>query len=156
MKLKILSIIGTHELWFEEALGLYQKKIQPMLSIEYQILKAKKMSRQSGDEKKELESKLILEKIKPNDYLVLLDEAGKTRDSLQWAKWQESLIGSSRQSIVFVLGGAFGSSIDLKKRSNEQISLSALTFNHLLAHIVLLEQVYRSEAIRRGLPYHNK
>jgi 23S rRNA (pseudouridine1915-N3)-methyltransferase len=56
--------------------------------------------------------------------------------------------------VAFVIGGAFGLDASVLKRCRRHISLSALTFPHDIARLVLTEQLYRAGTILRGEPYH--
>ena len=96
------------------------------------------------------EGKEILSKIKPSQKVILLDVVGKSLDSHKFAK----MLGDINQDICFVIGGAYGVSEDLKRRAAISISLSDLTFPHMLARIILLEQIYRAKSILVGHPYH--
>ena len=86
----------------------------------------------------------------------MLDEKGKKHDSIQFAKLIESIQESGKKRGVFIIGGAFGVSEDIKKCSQKTICLSDLTMNHLVAEIVLLEQFYRALTIIKRISYHNQ
>ena len=102
------------------------------------------------------ESKLILSKLLPEDYLVLLDERGQQFTSMAFAKWMEHRLTDSRRRMVFLIGGAFGFSQEVYQRANAQISLSTLTFSHQMVRLFFLEQLYRAMTILKGENYHNE
>ena len=87
-------------------------------------------------------------------YLIALDESGKEHTSASWAARVSDLETRSTSQISFLLGGANGHGEALKAQVDELWSLSKLTLPHELARLVLLEQLYRSETIRAGHPYH--
>lgn len=102
---------------------------------------------------KNTEAKRVLEKIKPDDFVVLLDLHGKNVDSLEFAKLRESW--SSRPgNLVFVIAGSLGPGKELKARANYAWKLSDLTFTHLMCRPLVLEQIYRSFMIEKGRQYH--
>ena len=78
-------------------------------------------------------------------------EQGDTLSSRQFAQRLEQF-GNER--IAFVIGGADGLSLALKNRARWQLSLSPMTFPHELARLMLIEQLFRAQAIRQGSPYH--
>jgi 23S rRNA (pseudouridine1915-N3)-methyltransferase len=98
-----------------------------------------------------IEADAILDKIKDNEYVILLDVVGKKLDSKDFAK---TLLNHSDKKITFIIGGAYGVSNKVKNRANNSISLSGLTFPHMLARIILLEQIYRAKSIIDNHPYH--
>jgi len=88
----------------------------------------------------------------PSAKKILLDPAGKPQDSIQFSK----LIAKAEQEssdLVFVIGGAEGLPADWRDRGDLLLSLSALTFPHELARVILAEQLYRAFTILRGHPY---
>ena len=87
-------------------------------------------------------------------YVIALDEAGKEHTTASWAARVEALEVRSVSQISFLLGGASGHGAALKNRADELWSLSQLTLPHELARLVLLEQLYRTETLRAGHPYH--
>jgi len=84
---------------------------------------------------------------------VLLDAGGRVYDSQAFARW----IGEQRdrgiREMIFVCGDADGFPDGLRKRVNQKVSLSAMTYSHELARVMLAEQIYRAFAILSGSPY---
>jgi 23S rRNA (pseudouridine1915-N3)-methyltransferase len=106
----------------------------------------------NGPEIMEPEADAILSKIPVSDYMILLDPRGKKLDSIDFAQSLSRAMENNK--ITFVIGGAFGVSDRVKSRANFALSLSDLTFSHMLARIILLEQLYRAKSIIAGHPYH--
>ncbi|MDP7038418.1 MAG: 23S rRNA (pseudouridine(1915)-N(3))-methyltransferase RlmH [Myxococcota bacterium] len=102
------------------------------------------------------EYKDILGKSEEVDVLVVLDEKGKSLSSQKLAQRLESWRDEGRRRIAFVVGGADGLSKELKAKATWVLSLSELTLPHRLAHVVLLEQLYRAHTIIKGEPYHRE
>ena len=98
------------------------------------------------------EAQLLLEKSK-GCYRIALDENGKQLSSLQFAKKLEQNLSRGKE-VAFLIGGATGLSPALLKECDETWSLSALTFPHRIAFLLLSEQIYRAGEILRGGPYH--
>lgn len=141
--------------WALEAQALYSEKIKRFSDFEILKIKSPSIARDNKDYKVEEESKLILSKIKPDDYLALFDEGGKLFDSIEFAQNFKRMQESNPKRIIFLIGGAFGVSEEIKKRANQKLSLSKMVMNHHVALSVALEQIYRSFTIIKGIPYHN-
>lgn len=103
---------------------------------------------------KQREGESILQKIKPGDHVIALTIPGKQWDSPGLSRHLDSLMTRGASSIVFVIGGSLGLSDQVLARANEQLSMSAMTFPHQLARVMLLEQLYRAMKIRAGERYH--
>ena len=84
---------------------------------------------------------------------VLLDAAGKNLDSNAFAKWLGELRDRGTRELIFVCGDAAGFPAAIRERVPQKISLSALTYSHELARVMLAEQLYRAFAILSGSPY---
>tara|TARA_B100000959_G_C14819069_1_gene557050 strand:+ start:28 stop:483 length:456 start_codon:yes stop_codon:yes gene_type:complete len=102
------------------------------------------------------ECKDIMGKLGEADVLVVLDEKGKGLSSKKLAQRLESWRDEGRRRIAFVIGGADGLTDEIKNKSTWLFSLSELTLPHRLAHVVLLEQLYRAHTIIKGEPYHRE
>jgi 23S rRNA (pseudouridine1915-N3)-methyltransferase len=85
--------------------------------------------------------------------VVLLDAAGKNLDSNAVAKWLGELRDRGTRELIFLCGDAEGFPDDLRRRAHLKLSLSAMTFSHELARVMLAEQLYRAFAILSGSPY---
>ena len=109
----------------------------------------------SEEQQKEREGELILQKIKPTDTLVLLDERGSELSSVPFSQWLQRKQSSAR-NLVFVIGGPYGFSKAVYNRADEQLSLSRMTFSHQLIRVVFAEQLYRACTIIKGEPYHHE
>ena len=113
-----------------------------------------KLRSADGDQVKKAEGELLLKKIQPTDYVVLLDEKGSTYSSREFANTLQKL-ANTHASCVFVIGGAFGFSQQVYDRANAKLSLSKMTFSHQLIRLIFIEQLYRAYTIMKGEPYHN-
>jgi 23S rRNA (pseudouridine1915-N3)-methyltransferase len=84
---------------------------------------------------------------------LLLDAGGKAYDSAGFAKWLGEQRDRGTREIIFVCGEADGFPDALRERVQQKISLSAMTYSHELARVMLAEQIYRAFAILSGSPY---
>ncbi len=156
MKIVLLTIVSNKEPWFQEAKNLYVEKINHFVKFEVEGLKASKQDRASAEQKKKIEGEMLLKYLKSDDFVVLLDERGKSLNSIQFSQWLEREgFQSSQKRIVFIVGGAFGVAEEVKKRAQLTLQMGPWVMNHLVAQTVLMEQIYRALTIMKGLPYHN-
>jgi len=84
---------------------------------------------------------------------VLLDAGGKVHDSDAFAKWLGEQRDRGIREVIFVCGDADGFPDGLRERVKQKLSLSAMTYSHELARVMLAEQIYRAFAILSGSPY---
>jgi 23S rRNA (pseudouridine1915-N3)-methyltransferase len=96
----------------------------------------------------------LLAGIPRQGHTVVLDERGRSMDSLKFAKWLERLTIDQPHGVIFVMGGDVGVSETVRQRADLLLSLSAMTLPHQLARVVLLEQIYRACTLMRNIPYH--
>ncbi len=106
-------------------------------------------------QQKEREGELILKQLQDSDHVVLLDEHGTERRSIDFAAWIEKKSLTLRH-LVFVVGGPYGFSEVVYQRANEKISLSKMTFSHQMVRLIFTEQFYRACTIIKGEPYHHE
>ena len=156
MEIVLLSIGGKLPGWVEEPSTDWQKKISKWIRFEHQHIKSIKLDRDSAPEKKASEAKTLLGLIKPQDFVLLCDEAGQTFDSVQFSKKMQSIFNGSLKRLVIVIGGAYGADDQIKKRAQLTLSFSKMTMNHHLAILVACEQVYRAITIIKNVKYHNE
>jgi len=155
LKVVLLTCQSAHEKWSQISSDLYTQKISAFVNFEIVRKVPKKNSRENADQKKKSDSELLLSALKSDDYVVLFDERGLSFSSEEFAKKIEIAQNSGKKRVVFVIGGSFGVSDELKKRAQLTVSLSKMVLNHLVAEVVSLEQIYRAYTILRHIPYHN-
>jgi 23S rRNA (pseudouridine1915-N3)-methyltransferase len=138
----------------DEGIQDYQKRLKRFTDFQIVILPDIK----ANDPKTFIikEAKQVLEKINPEDQLILLDDKGKNYTSLQFAEEIEKRQMLHQKKIIFLVGGAYGFDESVYKRANAMLSLSSMTFSHQIIRLIFLEQLYRAFTIIKGLPYHHE
>lgn len=99
------------------------------------------------------ESMMITRVMPKNAYIVALDEKGKEFSSTEFSEF----LGERKdhgETVVFVIGGAFGLSPNFKSSAKVMMSMSKMTFTHQMIRLFLLEQIYRGFCILTGKEYH--
>ena len=100
------------------------------------------------------ESDLILSKIPKGAWLCIFTPEGKTLSSPDFAQKLKDVKLSGKSSACFLIGSSFGISQKIKDMADFKLSMGPMTFPHHLARIMVLEQIYRAEAIQAGSKYH--
>ncbi len=118
------------------------------------IKEAEEKKALSGDALKEAESNLLLSSVPAGAKIIALDETGKTPSSREFADLMRGWIDSGVPAIAFLIGGANGHADFLKQRADYKLSFGRMTLPHMLARVVLAEQIYRAKTIIDGHPYH--
>lgn len=102
----------------------------------------------------EKEAELILQKIPKGAWFCIFTPEGKTLSSEDFAKKLKDVKLSGKSSACFLIGSSFGIAAQIKQRADFMLSMGPMTFPHHLARIMVLEQLYRAEAIQAGSKYH--
>lgn len=100
------------------------------------------------------EAEQILSKVPKGAWLCILTPEGKMLSSELLAEKIQGIKNSGKSSACFLIGSSFGISQKIKAIADFKLSMSPMTFPHHLARIMVLEQLYRSEAIQAGSKYH--
>jgi 23S rRNA (pseudouridine1915-N3)-methyltransferase len=157
MKIRLICVGKTERSYLKEGESEYLKRLKHYCSFEkIEISELKNAKKLSEDQIKLEEGKLILVKLDSSEQLILLDENGKSFDSVGFSKFLQKKFNQGGKSIVFVVGGAYGFSDEMYARSNGKISLSEMTFSHQMVRLFFIEQVYRALTILKGEPYHHQ
>ena len=136
---RILAVGKVRRSWIQDGIELYRKRLPGLEIIEI---------RESTPDK---EAESIRASLRPNEHLIALMEEGDAVGSIPFARRLDQL---GNQRLAFVIGGADGLTNELKGRAHWQLSLSPMTFPHELARLMLIEQLFRAQAILQGSPYH--
>lgn len=156
--IRLITCGRMKEKWMQEGAQEYLKRIQAYDKIEMIEVADEKApefnSAAENEQVKKKEGERLLSRIKEDEYVILLDLAGKTMDSVQLSKKIQDLYTSGRSKIAFVIGGSLGVSNELIARADQRWCLSKNTFPHQLCRIIVLEQIYRGFRILHHEPYH--
>ena len=98
----------------------------------------------------------LKEKINPSLPLIALDEKGKTLSSIEFSKHIEKIQLDSTNGIQFIIGGADGLDDEIRVQARLIMSFGRQTWPHMMARVMLLEQIYRAQQILAGHPYHRE
>ena len=102
----------------------------------------------------EKEAELILSKIPKGAWLCVFTPEGKELSSEQFAKTLSEVKISGKSAACFLIGSSFGMAQKIKDKADFRLSMGKMTFPHHLTRIMVLEQLYRAEAIQAGSKYH--
>lgn len=156
MKIKIIVIGKTDKAFLKEGLDLYVKRLKHYVLVDFIIIPDIKNSKNlSSEQQKDKEGKLILSKVDRDDKVILLDEKGKSYNSVEFSRFIENNMISSTKSLCFVIGGPYGFSSEVYGHAIFKISLSKMTFSHQMIRLIFFEQLYRAFTIIKGEPYHH-
>lgn len=157
MKIKLIVVGKTVDDYLKKGIQLYVNRIGFYVKFEMiEIPELKGVKSISFDGIKEMEGDLIIRQVDTTDNVVLLDEKGDSLRSLEFAEFVNKKMVSGIKNLVFIVGGAYGFSDKLYKRSNGSLSLSKMTFSHQMVRLIFAEQLYRAFSILKNEPYHHE
>ena len=102
----------------------------------------------------EKEAETILARIPKSSWFCVFTPEGKELSSEKFAEKMRDVKLSGKSSAIFLIGSSFGIAPKVKERADFRLSMGPMTFPHHLARIMVLEQLYRAEAIQAGSKYH--
>ena len=157
MKIKLLAIGKTDNKNLIALIDEYQNRLKHYIKFEMEIiLDIKNVKNLSEIKQKEKEGELILSKLQNTDQLVLLDDKGNDFTSIQFSQYLQKKMNSGIKQLVLVIGGPYGFSKAVYKKSFGKISLSKMTFSHQIIRLFVVEQLYRGFTILKNEPYHHE
>ncbi|MDR0422611.1 MAG: 23S rRNA (pseudouridine(1915)-N(3))-methyltransferase RlmH [Proteiniphilum sp.] len=157
MKTILLSVGKTDNPLFSQITEEFSRRIGHYVPFEMQIISDIKNTKNlSEKEQKKQEGEKLLKWLQATDLVVLLDDKGKQYSSVEFAGYVEKKSLSGGRRLVFVVGGAYGFSQEVRERANETVSLSRMTFTHQMVRLIFVEQLYRAMTILHNEPYHHE
>ena len=157
MKFQFWSVGKINEPYIKEGVETFTRRISNYYPVEWNIIATPKNAGVLSEmDLRKKEAEVILNLLSKDDYLVALDERGKSMSSEQLATFIQTRANESAKQVVFLIGGAFGLHESVLKRAGYTWSLSLLTFPHQLVRLILAEQVYRACSIIRNEKYHHQ
>ncbi len=155
MRITLFETGKTRDPFIREGVELFRKRVVRYAPFRIVSIPDLKNSRNlTMKEVQDQEGELLLKRIRPGDYVMLLDERGDEYNSISFAEHLNSLEGRVNH-LCFVIGGPYGFSEKVYSRARQQLSLSRLTFSHQLVRLIFMEQLYRAFTILKGEPYHH-
>ena len=139
MKLRILAVGKIKSKPVKELAGEYASRLKHYFPFER--IDAK-------------DEKAALKIVEEADHLIVCDERGLQKTSVELANLFSQFEGRRIKRIVFFIGGPEGVGVEVKKRADTLLALSKMTFPHEMAQAILLEQIYRAATILKGEAYH--
>ncbi len=150
----ILALGKAQESWQTEAIAQYLTRLKPYAAVKLiEIPDEAESATTSTAQLRHRESEKLRRQIPSGSTIIALDETGKSLSSQEWADFLERE-AERGTPLTFLLGGANGLDPELRTSARTTISFGKHTMPHMLARIVLLEQLYRAETILRGKTYH--
>jgi 23S rRNA (pseudouridine1915-N3)-methyltransferase len=152
MKINIISVGKFDNSSINELFLEYQKRLKTKVFLK-EI--HHKYSNNIEEEKlKKIEGELIIKNIENESVRIFLDESGKNFTSKEFANILNKFNIEGHSTISFIIGGAYGLDKNIIGKNDLVLSLSKMTFPHLMVRIVLIEQIYRAFSIIANHPYH--
>ena len=147
--LQIIAVGKKFDRDLTDAIQGYQQRLRAPFAVEWTLIQ---YSPKHGDEARRDESGRLLQHIHPDDYVILLDERGQQLTSPEFS----AELVNHDSNAVLVIGGAYGVDDRLRQRANRLLALSRMVFPHQLVRLILMEQIYRAQAIYQHHPYHHE
>ena len=158
MRIRLIAVGKIKDQYLQLGIQEYIKKISRFADVEILEVKDQPIYNEKSKEEIEMakrkEGEAILKLTKESDYLINLDLNKKEMKSEEFAEFLDAKSQYSGSFITFIIGGSYGLSDEVKKRANEAISLSKMTFLHGMTRLIILEQIYRAYKILNNEVYH--
>ena len=149
--IKLITVGTIKEKYLKDAIEEYTKRIKKYTNIE--LIEVKDEGLVEESKAILLEAEKIKKHLSPRDYIVTMEIEGKQLTSEEFSE-KLNQIQIENSNIVFIIGGSYGLSDEIKQLSKLHLSFSKMTFPHQLFRVLLLEQIYRCYKILNNESYH--
>ena len=153
MNIKIITVGKLKEKYLRDGVQEYVKRLGAYARVDLiEIPNNPSLAEEALVKSKE--GRKILDHVKQNDFMILLDVASREMDSVAFSQYIEKKMIDGYSTIVFVIGGSLGHGEDVLTRADFKLSFSPMTFPHQLMRLILVEQIYRAFKIMKNETYH--
>ena len=149
--IKLITVGTIKEKYLKDAIDEYTKRIKKYTNIE--LIEVKDEGLVEESKAISLEAEKIKKHLSPRDYIITMEIEGKQLTSEEFSE-KLNQIQIENSNIVFIIGGSYGLSDEIKQMSRLHLSFSKMTFPHQLFRVLLLEQIYRCYKILNNESYH--
>ena len=153
MNISLLMVGATDDPLLSQLIESYVKRLNHYIKFDLQTLTALKNTKNlSPEQQSQKEGEMILGALESSDRVILLDEKGKQMSSVGFSQFMQKQLNAGGKKLVFIIGGPYGFSSEVRKRAMSSVSLSAMTFSHQMVRLFMVEQCYRAFTILKGEP----
>ena len=149
--IKLITVGTIKEKYLKDAIDEYTKRIKKYTNIE--LIEVKDEGLVEESKAILLEAEKIKKHLSPRDYIITMEIEGKQLTSEEFSE-KLNQIQIENSNIVFIIGGSYGFSDEIKQMAKLHLSFSKMTFPHQLFRVLLLEQIYRCYKILNNESYH--
>lgn len=149
--IKLITVGTIKEKYLKDAIDEYTKRIKKYTNIE--LIEVKDEGLVEESKAITLEAEKIKKHLSPRDYIITMEIEGKQLTSEEFSD-KLNQIQIENSNIVFIIGGSYGLSDEIKQMAKLHLSFSKMTFPHQLFRVLLLEQIYRCYKILNNESYH--
>lgn len=158
MQIDVLCVGSVKEKYYLQAIQEYSKRLSRYIKLNIYEVKDEKTPDQASEKEnlliKKAESTRLEKHIVRDAHLIALAIEGRELTSEELSEKICNLEIQSHSHIQFIIGGSLGIDEELKRKADDRISFSRMTFPHQLMRVILLEQLYRAYKIKHHEPYH--
>ncbi len=156
MRVRVIAVGTRPPAWVREACADYTRRLGSRLKLTLvEIEPGPRSAGQSPRKAVEAEARKLLTTMRPDEWVIALDERGTQMSTRELADWLAGRMREGRD-LAFLIGGPDGFAAEVVARSDMTLALSRLTLPHALARVVLAEQLYRAMTILTHHPYHRE
>lgn len=145
---------GPEKLLLDEYMSRFDAAGRGIGITSLPLAEVEEKRRAEGAELMEREAALLAAAMPKGATLIVLDERGRVETSEAFAKRMGDWRDGGVQDLAFAIGGANGLAPSLRDRAAHIMAFGAMTWPHMLARVMLAEQLYRAVTILSGHPYH--
>ena len=155
MRISLIAVGQRMPGWVQQGFSEYSERLRSRMPL--QLVEVPAVRRGSGDVARAIaeEGRRLLAAVRADHHVVVLDERGKARSSIEVSQWLGRRLNEG-SDLDFLVGGADGFAPEVVQRADERWSLSSLTLPHALVRVVFAEQLYRAVTLLDGHPYHRE
>ena len=131
--------------WTEEAISEYEKRLRKPFEVKWEFLEEEKLMKRLHDWPFR----------RGQEWVICCDERGENISSDEYSRSLEKAFVDGTE-VVILIGGAYGFDAEIRGKADFVWSFSKLVFPHMIARLIVTEQIYRAQEISRGGKYHHE
>ncbi|KAJ8758710.1 hypothetical protein K2173_000431 [Erythroxylum novogranatense] len=155
LPIRIITVVKRRSPGVQLLVDEYVGKLRHYCSVDDVLVRSNPRNAWDSRAQVDDEDAAVMNLIRSDDWIVMLDEQGRDVSSEQMADLVADAGNTGASRLLFCIGGPYGHGKQVRDRANVTIRLSSMVLNHQIALLVLVEQLYRSWTILKGQNYHH-